>query len=166
MTPWTITCQARLSMGFLRQEYWSGWPFTSPGHLPDPMCFLTQGSNPCWQADSLPLSHQGSSRTLKRNLDLYHHRLALHVCIFHINKIIQYLSFCNYFYTIKMVTKLFSMFLFLINSINCSTWASVSLCFQRPLTLLSSPSRRLEDVCEVISTHQLCPMCAKYHSGQ
>ena len=34
--PWTVACQAPLSMGFLRQEYWSGLPFLSPGDLPDP----------------------------------------------------------------------------------------------------------------------------------
>ena len=35
-TPWTVACQAPLSMGFSRQEYWSGLPFPSPGALPDP----------------------------------------------------------------------------------------------------------------------------------
>ena len=35
-TPWTIAHQAPLSMGFSRQEYWSGLPFPSPGDLPDP----------------------------------------------------------------------------------------------------------------------------------
>ena len=35
-TPWTVTCQAPLSMGFSRQEYWSGLPFSSPGDFPDP----------------------------------------------------------------------------------------------------------------------------------
>ena len=35
-TPWTVACQASLSMKFSRQEYWSVWPFPSPGHLPDP----------------------------------------------------------------------------------------------------------------------------------
>ena len=35
-TPWTITCQAPLSMGISRQEYWSGLPFPSPGDLPNP----------------------------------------------------------------------------------------------------------------------------------
>ena len=34
VTPWTVTLQAPLSMGFSRQEYWSGLPFPSPGHLP------------------------------------------------------------------------------------------------------------------------------------
>ena len=35
-TPWTVAYQASLSMGFPRQEYWSGLPFPSPGDLPDP----------------------------------------------------------------------------------------------------------------------------------
>ena len=35
-TPWTIAYQAPLSMGFSRQECWSGLPFPSPGDLPDP----------------------------------------------------------------------------------------------------------------------------------
>ena len=36
MTLWTAVCQAPLSMGFSRQEYWSGLPFPPPGDLPDP----------------------------------------------------------------------------------------------------------------------------------
>ena len=35
-TPWTVAYQASLSMGFSRQEYWSGLPFPSPEDLPDP----------------------------------------------------------------------------------------------------------------------------------
>ena len=34
-TPWTAACQAPLSVGFSRQEYWSGLPFPSPGDLPE-----------------------------------------------------------------------------------------------------------------------------------
>ena len=34
--PWTLPCQAPLSVGFSRQEYWSGLPFPSPGDPPDP----------------------------------------------------------------------------------------------------------------------------------
>ena len=33
-TPWTVACQAPLSMGSSRQEYWSGLPFPSTGDLP------------------------------------------------------------------------------------------------------------------------------------
>ena len=36
VTPWTVVYQDPLSMGFSRQEYWSGLPFPSPGDLPDP----------------------------------------------------------------------------------------------------------------------------------
>ena len=36
-TPWTVALQAPPSMGFSRQEYWSGLPFPSPGDLPDPV---------------------------------------------------------------------------------------------------------------------------------
>ena len=58
VTPWTVARQAPLSMGFLRQEYWSGLPFPSPECLPDP------GTEPmvsALQVDSLPLSHWGST---------------------------------------------------------------------------------------------------------
>ena len=36
VTPWTIACQASLSMGFPKQEYWSSLPFPPSGDLPDP----------------------------------------------------------------------------------------------------------------------------------
>ena len=36
VSPWTVAHQAPLSMGFSRQEYWSGLPCRLPGHLPDP----------------------------------------------------------------------------------------------------------------------------------
>ena len=36
VTPMTVAHQAPLSMGFFRQEYWSGLPFSTPGDLPDP----------------------------------------------------------------------------------------------------------------------------------
>ena len=51
--PWTIVHQAPLSMGFSRQEYWSGLPFLSPGDLPDPGI---KPPSPSLQADSLPLT--------------------------------------------------------------------------------------------------------------
>ena len=51
MNPWTVALQVPLSMGFSRQECWSGLPFPSPGDLPDPG--IEPGS-PTLQADSLP----------------------------------------------------------------------------------------------------------------
>ena len=49
--PLTVTCQAPLSMGLSRQEYWSGLPFPSPGDLPNPG---TEPRFPALQVDALP----------------------------------------------------------------------------------------------------------------
>ena len=63
-TPWTVAYQVPPSMGFSRQEYWSGLPFPSPGDLPNP------GTDPglphgrhCRQM-FYRLSHQGRSNFL------------------------------------------------------------------------------------------------------
>ena len=45
-TPWTAAHQTPLSMGFPRQEYWSGLPFPTPGDLPDPGIELTSLAPP------------------------------------------------------------------------------------------------------------------------
>ena len=55
--PWTVVSQASLSMGFSRQEYWSGLPFPSPGDLPDPGI---EPSSPALQADALPSEPPGN----------------------------------------------------------------------------------------------------------
>ena len=54
---WTIAHHAPLSMGFSRQEYWSGLPCTSPGDLPDPGIEAVAPAAPALQVDSLLLSH-------------------------------------------------------------------------------------------------------------
>ena len=59
-TPWTVVCQASLSMGFPRQEYWSGLLFSSLGDLPDPEIEPAFLASPALHADYLPLSYQGS----------------------------------------------------------------------------------------------------------
>ena len=61
VTPWLVTCQAPLSMGFHRQEYWSGLPFSSPGDLSDPGIELR---SPAFPADSLSLSYQGRPKNI------------------------------------------------------------------------------------------------------
>ena len=68
MTPWTIARQASLSMGFSRQEYWSGLPFASPGDLPDPRI---EPVSSALQADSLTLNHQGSPEKVLQNFNLF-----------------------------------------------------------------------------------------------
>ena len=54
--PWTVACQAPLSMGFSRQEYWSGLPFPSPGDLSNPG---TELRSPALQVESLPTEPTG-----------------------------------------------------------------------------------------------------------
>ena len=57
-TPWTVAYQASPSLGFSRQESWSGLPFPSPGDLHNPG--IKPGS-PVLQADALPSEPQGKS---------------------------------------------------------------------------------------------------------
>ena len=55
-TPWAAACQAPLSMGFSRQEYWSGLPCPPAGDLPQPG---TEPLSPALQVDSQSLSQLG-----------------------------------------------------------------------------------------------------------
>ena len=57
-TPWTVAHKAPLSMGFSRQEYWSGLPFPSPGDLPDPGI---EHRSPALQADALTSEPPGNA---------------------------------------------------------------------------------------------------------
>ena len=50
------------SLGFSRQDQWSGLPFPSPGDLPDPGI---EPESPPWQVDSLPLSHTAAAKSLQ-----------------------------------------------------------------------------------------------------
>ena len=59
MTPWTVTCQAPLSMEFSKQRYWSGFPFLFPGDRPCPGIKPASLISPRWQVDSLPLAPPG-----------------------------------------------------------------------------------------------------------
>ena len=68
--PWTVSHQAPLSMGFSRQEYWSGLLFLFAGDLPNPGIEPLSPVSPALQVDSLPLSHLGS-------LDVYNKKEAL-----------------------------------------------------------------------------------------
>ena len=63
--PWTVACQAPLSMRFSGKEYWSGLPFLPPADLPDPGI---EPRSPVTQADSLPLWSLG--RNLPRKCSM------------------------------------------------------------------------------------------------
>ena len=71
MTLWTVTHQAPLSMGFSRQEYWSGLPCPPPGDLPNPGI---EPGPPALQVNSLPTESPGKPSQLihpSKSFDLY-----------------------------------------------------------------------------------------------
>ena len=60
MTLWTVALQAPLSMGFSRQEYWSGLPCSPPKDLPSPVIKMVSPASPAMAADPLPLAPPGN----------------------------------------------------------------------------------------------------------
>ena len=65
-TLWAVACQAPLSMGFSRQEYWSGLHSPPPGDLPGSGIEPVSPMAPALEVNSLLLSHWGSSQLLNR----------------------------------------------------------------------------------------------------
>ena len=61
--PWTVACQAPLSMGFSRWEYWSGLPFPFPEGLP---YTVVEPRSPALQVDSLPAEIWGKPHLVVR----------------------------------------------------------------------------------------------------
>ena len=70
-TPWTVAYQAARSMGFSRQEYWSGLPLPSPGDLPDAGTEPVSLASPLhWHADSLALVPPGKPSKVNKKFFL------------------------------------------------------------------------------------------------
>ena len=74
VTLWTVACQAPLSMGFSRQEYWSGLPFPSPGNLPGSGI---KPRSPTLQADALTSEPPRKSDWLQRRTLTQHGAIRL-----------------------------------------------------------------------------------------
>ena len=68
VTPWTVAHQVPVSMGFPRQEYWSGLLFPSPVDLPDPK---VEPASSAQQVNSSPLSHQGSPQVIQESISQF-----------------------------------------------------------------------------------------------
>ena len=78
-TPWTVAHQAPPSMGFSRQEHWSGLPFPSPGDLPNPrveprspalqaISLLYELSGKLWASSRSSFLHSGQQRRINRRV--------------------------------------------------------------------------------------------------
>ena len=87
-THWTVACQAPLSMGFPRQECWTGLPFPSPGDHPDPGIEHVSPVFPALQAYYLPAEPLGkhiyACMHVYMPLYLQGQRFLEPVCIFYI----------------------------------------------------------------------------------
>ena len=73
-TPWTVARRAPLSMGFSRQEYWSGLPCPSPRDLPDPG---VKSASPTLHVDSLPTELPWKSTFIKLNWQIFKKKKSL-----------------------------------------------------------------------------------------
>ena len=73
-TPWTVAHQAPPSMGFSRQEYWSGLPFPSPGDLPNTGI---EPRSPALQADALISEPPGKPQWSDMQMDSKHRKRYL-----------------------------------------------------------------------------------------
>ena len=63
-TPWTVASQTSLSLGFSRQEYWIGFPFPSPGDLPDPGIELTSPATSWATVGQIPIADRTNLEVL------------------------------------------------------------------------------------------------------
>ena len=79
VTLWTVVCQASLSLGFSKQEYWSGLPFPSPWDLPD--SGIEPGS-PALEADALTSESPGKPQE------------ALYMCIYSFSYVLYSFPLC------------------------------------------------------------------------
>ena len=91
-TLWTVACQALLSVGFSRKAFWSGWPFPSPGYLPEPGLNLGLLHLLHWQENSLPLAPS-------RRLSV--HNMYMIYISYHINNIINMYILYIYFFILE-----------------------------------------------------------------
>ena len=71
VTPWTVACQAALSMEFFRQEYWSRLPFPLPGNLPYPETEPMFPASSALQVDSLSAEQSLCVRLLSHTILCY-----------------------------------------------------------------------------------------------
>ena len=84
-------------MEYSRLEYWSGWPYPSPGDLPNPGIKLR---SPALEADSLPSEPQGSPKKMNIYIYIYIYiYIVLDLCHYRLLQYIEYSSLC---YTVDL----------------------------------------------------------------
>ena len=133
LNPWTGARQAPLSMGFPRQEYWSGLPFPSPGNLPNPG--IKPGS-PALQADPLPSEPPGKPSWF---INDSYSELPFQSPDFQLlEDKSQFLSIIIFFTFFLCPTQVFMHWSFSINSLNLLIWKNLVLFVASALHILLS----------------------------
>ena len=99
-TLWPIAHQNPHSVGFSRQEYWSGLPFPPPGALPN---LGIEPESPALQADSLPLNHHHSPLIPLKELNMYWSLAALKSLLTLTFESHHIVSIYNYFFLIDYI---------------------------------------------------------------
>ena len=107
-TPCTVPCQVPLSMDFSRPEYWSKWPFLSPGNLPNPR---NEPRSPTLQVDFLPAEPPG--KPILWHLDIQ----------FSLHHLLKRQSFLHCVFLAPLHIGLMLIFVLTL------LWKSLSLCF-------------------------------------
>ena len=119
LTPQTIAHQAPLSMGFFRQEYWSGLPFPFPGELPDPG--IKPGSPVIW-ADALQSEPPGKP--------LYALSIIIKISYAHKTQDLKIFGFINWLfnkYCAWVETSWVTLIFIKLDSIGCMYFLSLNL---------------------------------------
>ena len=94
----TVAHQAPLSMGFSRQQYWSGLPVLAPGHLPNPGIKPMSPASPALAGDSLPLSHLGSEKVEYEEVNQWSCILSYFCVTFMLQETSSHQSYCSDLY--------------------------------------------------------------------
>ena len=109
---WTVAHHAPLSVGFFRQEYWSGLLCPPPGDPPDPGIEPTSLTSAAlagllrllyWQVGALPQCHLGSPLIMKSYVCLYSLKIYTSICV----PIPDYFNYCNYIMHVNIIVLVF-----------------------------------------------------------
>ena len=144
VTPWTVACQALLSMGFSRQECWSGLPFPPSGYLPNPGIKPTSLGSPALASDFFTTASPGKPPTFLLAMSLRSPQWSLPHGGIHHSPFLPQLShlLCSPRAPSSRITALMAMY-------------DQCLCLPQSLTSMSFPRQSLHLSCFHCSSHCL-----------
>ena len=122
MTLWTVAHQAPLSMGFSRQEYWSGLPLSSPGDLP---YREMKPRSPTLQMDSLPSKPPGKLLKVFSCITIYKfYNFTFHISVFDLPVSM---------FVVMSVCFFLGPFLYMVFMLSCGYFVVLSKFYNQPV---------------------------------